>query len=77
MEEGSIGKAVMGFIGVEALYPSIDQVEGPRILVEEIRNSNLKFESVDTHLLGVKDIDILNTNKRLDRIIEYMDKHVL
>ena len=43
----------MGSLDVEALYPSIDQVKGPRIVAEEVQRSPLKFEGLDTHLLGV------------------------
>ena len=44
---------MVGSLDVVALYPSIDQLEGPKIVVQEIRSSGLKFEGVDMHLLGV------------------------
>ena len=53
LEEGRIKDILVGSLDVEALYPSIDQKEGPRIVADEILKSPLKFESVDTHILGV------------------------
>ena len=40
-------------LNVEALYPSIDQVEEPRIVAEAIRESRLKYQGVGMHLVGV------------------------
>ena len=48
-----IQDAVVGSLDVIALYPSIDQVEGPKTVAQEIRKSHLKFENIDLHLLGV------------------------
>ena len=36
-----------------ALYPSIDQDQGPKIVANEIRNLDLNYDNVDMHLLGV------------------------
>lgn len=44
---------VVGSLDVEALYPLIDQVQGAKIVAEEIRKSPLKYEKLDEHLLGV------------------------
>ena len=38
---------------VEALYPSIDQKEGPRIVSEEIMKSKIRFKNVNFHLAAV------------------------
>ena len=53
LKEEGIKQVVIGSLDVEALYPSIDQVQGPRIVAQEIAKSLLTFETVDTHLLGV------------------------
>ena len=44
---------MVGSLDVEALYPSIDQVQGPKIVVDKVRKSKLRFYNVDGHLLGV------------------------
>ena len=53
LKEGRISDFVVGSLDVEALYPSIDQIQGPKIVAEEVRKSTLKFEGVDDHLLGI------------------------
>ena len=53
LREGNINNFVVGSLDVEALYPSIDQVQGPEIVAQEIIKSSLTFENVDEHLLGV------------------------
>ena len=53
MEREGITEVVIGSLDVVALYPSIDQEEGPKIVADEIRKSDLKYENVDMHLIGV------------------------
>ena len=38
---------------VEAICPSIDPTQGPRIIAEEVLKSSLQYENVNIHLLGV------------------------
>ena len=44
---------MVGSMDVEALYPSIDQKEGPRIVAEEVRKSKVNFSNVNFHLAAV------------------------
>ena len=44
---------MVGSLDVEALYPSIDQKEGPRIVAQEILKSKVKFENINYHLAAV------------------------
>ena len=44
LEAQDIKEIMIGSLDVEALYPSIDQKEGPRLVSEEVRKSKLKFE---------------------------------
>ena len=51
---------------MEALYPSIDQKEGPRIVAEEIRKSYIMFDNIDFHMAEV----YLGTIRNEDRLIK-------
>ena len=53
LEREKVKDLMLGSLDVEALYPSIDQREGPRLVSEEVRKSQLKFENVDYHLAAV------------------------
>ena len=44
---------MVGSLDVEALYPSIDQKGGPRLVSEEVLKSNLNFENINYHLAAV------------------------
>ena len=44
---------MVGSLDVEALYPSIDQKEGPKLVSEEVRKSRLKFEGINYRLTAV------------------------
>ena len=46
-------KIMVGSLDVEALYPSIDQKEGPRIVSEEVLKSKVKFQNINYHLAAV------------------------
>ena len=37
-------KVMVGSLDVEALYPSIDQKEGPRIVAEEVAKPKIDFK---------------------------------
>ena len=43
LKKDEAGRIMVGALDVEALYPSIDQKEGPRIVAEEILKSKVKF----------------------------------
>ena len=53
LEKEKVQEIMLGSLDVEALYPSIDQREGPRLVSEEIRKSKLKFENIDYQLAAV------------------------
>ena len=65
LEEGRIKDIVVGSLDVEALYPSIDQIQGPRIVAEEVMKSPLKFDNIDTHLLGVYLATVLTKERQI------------
>ena len=44
---------MVGSLDVEALYPSIDQKEGPRIVAEEVFKSKVQYKNIDYHLAAV------------------------
>ena len=44
LEDLKVKELVIGSLDVEALYPSIDQQEGPKIVAQEIVKSKLRFE---------------------------------
>ena len=46
-------RVIVGSLNVEALYPSIDQKEGPRMVAEEVRKSKINFKNIDFHLATV------------------------
>ena len=41
---------MVGSLDVEALYPSIDQKEGPRIVSQEVLKSKIDIKNVNYHL---------------------------
>ena len=51
-EEGT-KKVMVGSLDVEALYPSIDQKEGPRIVAQEVLKSKIDIENINYHLAVV------------------------
>ena len=53
LQRDRVKNVAIGSLNVEALYPSIDQVEEPRIVAEVIRESRLKYQGVGMHLVGV------------------------
>ena len=44
---------MVGSLDVEALYPSINQKEGPRIVSEEVLKSKVEFQNINYHLAVV------------------------
>ena len=53
LEKEGAREIMLGSLDVEALYPSIDQKEGPRIVAQEILKSKVKFENINYHLAVV------------------------
>ena len=53
LEKEGAREIMLGSLDVEALYPSIDQKEGPRIVAEEILKSKVKFHNINYHLAAV------------------------
>ena len=53
LEEDRVKKVMVGSLDVEALYPSIDQKEGPWIVANEVQKSKIQFENVNYHLSAV------------------------
>ena len=46
-------RIMLGSLDVEALYPSIDQKEGPRIVSEAIMKSKIQYTNINYHLVAV------------------------
>ena len=53
LEREKVKDIMVGSLDVEALYPSIDQVEGPRLVAEEVRRSKVQFENINYHIAAV------------------------
>ena len=53
IEESNKDSIMVGSMDVEALYPSIHQREGARIVAEEIVKSDIKYEGVDVRKAAV------------------------
>ena len=51
--ESDTESIMVGSMDVEALYPSIHQREGAKIVTEEIIKSDIKYEGVDTRKAAV------------------------
>ena len=53
LEREGIKEVMVGSLDVEALYPSIDQKEGPRIVAREVLKSNVDIGNINYHLAVV------------------------
>ena len=50
LKSEGIKEVMVGSLDVEALYPSIDQKEGPRIVSQEVLKSKIDIKNVNYHL---------------------------
>ena len=44
LREEKVKDVLVGSLDVEALYPSIDQIQGPKIVAEEVLKSSLQYD---------------------------------
>lgn len=66
LENEGVKNVVIGSLDVIALYPSISQTEGLKIITEEVMKSQIDYENVDMHLCGLY-IDMMLTKDELRR----------
>ena len=72
LERDKVKDLMLGSLDIEELYPSIDQKEGPKLVSEEVRKSNLKFENVDYHLAAVYLGSMLSADRQLKEGVRHL-----
>ena len=53
LEKYCVKEIRIGTVDLVALYPSIDQREGPRLVSKEVRKSSMNYENINYHLAAV------------------------
>ena len=53
LEQKAVKQCLVGSMDVEALYPSIHQKEGAKIVTEEIIRSDIKYQGVDVRKAAI------------------------